>query len=310
VRKVRQVLAAEGARAYRKAKGDLPAFTFGGTFRPKRGINYLQHHSGILHGDMDHVKDLDGTRRAVCADPRTAYLFTSPSADGLKCGVHGPVVTDDAAYKHAWQVISEEYAQRYGVRWDVSGKDCSRLCFVSWDPDAYWNAHAERFEVPPPPPLEPPTARIVSRTPEPSNGGGYDFVGSALRTATQMIQAAELGVRHHARLRAARLLGGFVGAGLLSEHEALSVLASALIGHTEDLKAALKTVKAGLRYGAVNAFSLETLEAERQAWLEESFTVHPVRPHHAFDHDPWAGRRTLPLRPYGGLRLPREVRRG
>jgi hypothetical protein len=145
VQTVRQVLARDGKGAYDRAEASLPAFTFGGLFSPTRGNAYLQQHSGIAHGDLDHLTDVEAAKRAICRNTQTAYAFVSPSATGLKVGVHIPVVADDAAYKHGWQAVATEYARLYAVRWDPSGKDISRLCFASWDPELYWNPDASVF---------------------------------------------------------------------------------------------------------------------------------------------------------------------
>jgi VirE N-terminal domain len=114
VREVRQVLAAESKHTYDKAKAKLPAFTFPGTFSPSRANEHLRQHSGIVHADMDHVENMAATKRAISGDPRTVYLFDSPSATSFKFGVHVPVVADDAGYKHSWQVVSTEYERLYG----------------------------------------------------------------------------------------------------------------------------------------------------------------------------------------------------
>jgi hypothetical protein len=136
---------------------------------------------------------------------------------------------------------------------------------VSHDLDLFWNPTAEMFDVPPAPILQPrPPQRSISRQ-------GYVYQGYAERaiyTAVQMILTAELGTRHHARLRAAHLLGGYVAGGLLSDDQAYGALAQALVGHTDDLERALKTVQDGLAYGAAHPITLEALEAERQAWLD------------------------------------------
>ena len=115
---VRQVLARQGKRAYDKAKANLPALTFGGTFAPKRGIAHLQQHSRIIHGDLDHLPDVKAAKRTICSDPRTVYTFMSPSSGGLKIGVRGPLVADGAGYEHAWRVVSAEYARLHGIAWD------------------------------------------------------------------------------------------------------------------------------------------------------------------------------------------------
>ena len=49
------MLAGQGKRAYNKAKANLPAFTFTGTFTPSR-LNPTCSASGIMHGDLDHVE--------------------------------------------------------------------------------------------------------------------------------------------------------------------------------------------------------------------------------------------------------------
>jgi VirE N-terminal domain len=267
---VRAVLASEGKRAYDRAKAHLPAFTFAGTFAPRRGNAYLQQPTGIIHGDLDHLPDVAAVKQAICQDRRTAYAFVSPSGRGLKLGVHVPVVADDAGYKAAWLAVSNEYQQRYGGTWDPSGKDISRLCYVSHDLDLFWNPAAEMFDVPPAPITEP-------RTPQPSvsrpSHGYQGHAERAVRTAVDMIEHAEVGTRHHTRLRAARLLGGYIGGGLLSEDEAYGALAQALVGHTDDLQRALKTVEDGLAYGKSQPITLDELEAERQRWIEQRFPV-------------------------------------
>jgi hypothetical protein len=267
---VRQVLATQGKRAYNKIKATLPAFTFAGTFTPSRLNTHLQHHSGIVHGDMDHVEDMPSAKRAISSDPRTVYVFDSPSATGIKFGVHVPVVGDDAEYKSVWQVISGEYERLYGTKWDISGKDISRLCFASWHPAAYWNPKPEIFEVPPPPNQESPQPTSLQLSPT---------THTSDRTAVQMIQAAQLGTRHHTRLRASRLLGGYVAGGMLNYDQAYTVLEQALVGHTDYMAAALKTVKNGLAYGQAHPIILAALEADRQAWLDQHRKSQPRQSH-------------------------------
>jgi hypothetical protein len=273
---VRQVLSTKGQRTYNKAKNKLPALTFAGTFSPARAISHFQQHSGIIHGDLDHLPDVKAAKCAICSDPRTVYGFDSTSGTGLKIGVNGPRVADDPEYKRVWQAASMEYERLYGGKWDQSGKDISRLCYVSWDPEAYWNPNATVFEEPPPPIQE----SHAPTSPQPSTtthliGRREDYAVRAIRTAVQMIQAAVLGTRHHTRLKASRLLGGFVTGGVLSYDQAYTVLEHALNGHTDDMAAALRTVKDGLAYGQAYPITLEALEAERQAWLE----AHRLTPH-------------------------------
>jgi hypothetical protein len=55
----------------------------------------------------------------------------------------------------------------------------------------------------------------------------------------------------------------------MSEDQDYGALAQALVGHTEDLQRALTTVVDGLAYGQAHPITLEAIEAEREAWLDQ-----------------------------------------
>jgi hypothetical protein len=152
VERVRKILHTQGQDAYNETKRALPAATFCGTFAPTRAKANLQAHSGVIHGDIDHLQDKDdlaAKKQRLRVDPFTVYLFESPSATGLKVGLHVNRLPDDASYKHAWQAAADYHRAQYGIVWDRSGKDIGRLCYVSWDPDLYRNLDAPLFPVPP-----------------------------------------------------------------------------------------------------------------------------------------------------------------
>jgi hypothetical protein len=116
----------------------------------------------------------------------------------------------------------------------------------------------------------------------------------AIKTAVQMIQRAVLGTRHHTRLRAARLLGGYVAGGMLDYDQAYAVLEHALSGHTDDMAAALRTVKDGLSYGQAHPITLEVLEAARRVWRDSRRPIsRSGRPCQAHDSANREGRRTF-----------------
>ena len=133
VERLRALLASKGPEAYDRAKKAITAVTFGGTFAPTRAAANLVQHSGVVHGDIDHVLDPHTLKKALCADPRTLYCFISPSGSGIKLGTRVEPVSSDRAYKHAWTIVAQEYERQYGAAWDASGKDVSRLCFMSAD---------------------------------------------------------------------------------------------------------------------------------------------------------------------------------
>ena len=86
IERLRYLRLAHGQAAYNTAKQRLDAVTFGGTFAPTRSKTTLVQQSGVVHGDLDHLDDVQATKQALCADAYTAYCFTSPGGDGLKVG--------------------------------------------------------------------------------------------------------------------------------------------------------------------------------------------------------------------------------
>ncbi len=272
--RLRRIRTTRGTDNYNAAKKYLPAVTFGGTFDPTRAKRNLVQHSGVVHGDLDHLADAQAVKQLLCANPYTCYCFTSPSGDGLKLGVLVMPVTDDEAYKHAWQVMAYYYQQHYSMTWDPSGKDICRLCFVSWDPDLYVNPAAQCFPLPPvtvetPRPLDRPSPR-----PALPLDRRDDYARQALDTAVKMIDASTPGNRHFWRRKAAYLLGGYVAGGLLTADQALDALAAAVQRNTAHLQPSLKTVEACLEAGMQAAITLEHLEQERRQWLATHWHTH------------------------------------
>jgi hypothetical protein len=84
---LRQLRTSQGQAVYNAAKQQLDAVTFGGTFAPTRRKATLEQHSGLIHGDIDHLADAQAMKARLCADPYTAFCFTSPGGDGLKLDV-------------------------------------------------------------------------------------------------------------------------------------------------------------------------------------------------------------------------------
>ncbi len=211
---LRTTLQRHGKGIYDHYKKLLDAVTFGGTFAPTRAKHHLTQPSGLVHLDYDGVHDVAGVKQVLCGGDTVAYSFVSPSGQGLKVGVHVGQVADDGAYKHAWQVVADHFERQYGIIADQSGKDVSRLCFVSWDPEAYVHFDAEVFRVatmitPPPPPIG------TRQTPPPGNRR-EQYLRDAITRAVSLIASSRPptrnrpGTRHRNRLRAARLLGGYV----------------------------------------------------------------------------------------------------
>jgi hypothetical protein len=226
----------------------------------------LVQHSGVAHGDLDHLKDLQATKQALCTDPHTAYCFVSPGGDGLKVGVCIAPVTDDATYKHAWQTVAHYFQVQYGVTWAPSSKDVCRLCFVSWDPALYSNPDAQMFPVPPAstsvPHLYPPPP---PRRPVPHSCRDW-YARQALDRATHLIAVSVPGQQHYAQCKAAYLLGGYIAGGLLSYEDASTALEAAVQRTAQDVPRAMRDITDGLAAGQHAPITAEDVAQERQVW--------------------------------------------
>ncbi len=119
-------------------KRGLPAVMFSGQFSARRAAGLVTH-SGLIVADLDELgPDLARVAQLAKDDPHAVACFRSPSGDGLKI-VYRCDPSDHAA---AFRSMGAHVLARYGIAPDPSGKDVSRLCFVSHDPAAVVNADA------------------------------------------------------------------------------------------------------------------------------------------------------------------------
>ncbi|WP_332029935.1 VapE domain-containing protein, partial [Kaistella sp.] len=77
--------------------------------------------------------------------------FTSPSGNGLKVFVK--VATDKTEHKETFLKLQEYFENLLQLEIDKSGKDITRLCFFSWDPELYLNENATVFSTSEPEPV-------------------------------------------------------------------------------------------------------------------------------------------------------------
>lgn len=127
-------------------KKALPGATFSGTF-DERNDKRLVSYSGIVVLDIDE-KDYQKVMLAkveLAQDDWVYAFFESPSR-GLKILIKvssGADCHKDTAFPQVKQYIEDNY----GLEVDNSGKNISRLCFVSADPDLHINDGALVFHI-------------------------------------------------------------------------------------------------------------------------------------------------------------------
>ena len=143
----REALQNGDKESYVKLKRKLPAFTPSGVFEGGRKMDFLKMYSGFVHLDFDKLtpEDMVVAQGKCKSDSHTFGVFISPSGNGFKVLIEVNSGLEDHAV--AYQMVSDYYQKLTGIEPDPSCKDVTRLCFVSYDPDAYYSISSKKFEV-------------------------------------------------------------------------------------------------------------------------------------------------------------------
>ena len=135
---LRAIYQAEPDR-YLKEKRKLAAFCMSGTAKSR---TIPLEYSGIIQADCDKLgAKLPEVRSKLESDPHVAFVFLSPSGDGLKAGVR--IEGDFASHKESFQEMEAYFQFQHGISVCTSTKDPLRLCFFSHDPNVYRNGAAK-----------------------------------------------------------------------------------------------------------------------------------------------------------------------
>ena len=135
-----------GEAEYSERKKTLPAVTFSGTFSERKADKILSY-SGLICLDIDHLTEdnIIALKLDLLKDEHCVFCFVSPSSKGMK--VVYKVNTDKEHHLSAFLHLQDYFQKKYLVAVDPSGKDISRLCFVSYDPESLFNDEAKTFQV-------------------------------------------------------------------------------------------------------------------------------------------------------------------
>ncbi|MEI6900550.1 MAG: BT4734/BF3469 family protein, partial [Bacteroidota bacterium] len=130
---------------YNEKKKSLPAFTPSGLFEGGRKLKFLKEYSGCLILDLDKLDQdqLTFAKEKAAEIHYTYACFISPSGHGLKILVK--VFSRPVFHKQVFEQVKEYYEKQLELPVDPSGKDITRLCFVSWDELPYLNPSSAIF---------------------------------------------------------------------------------------------------------------------------------------------------------------------
>lgn len=147
-RKFSQVAARLGAKAakdaIREPKSHLPAVLPGGVFSVRKVVG-LERYSGLVPEDFDGLdsrQEAEALKGRLAPDPHTLLAFISPSGVGVKALMVLPV-----AHRHSynWKMAACYCLKEFDRAVDPSGKDVSRLMFLSYDAHPHWNPYAQKL---------------------------------------------------------------------------------------------------------------------------------------------------------------------
>ena len=131
----------------KEAKRRVPAVSPSALFNGRRGMAYVQQHSGFINLDLDNKENPGiaepAARARVYADQFTYAGHVSVSGHGLSIYVQ----IDPAQHEAAFLQLAAYFLAAWGVHVDPACKDVSRLRFVSYDPAMYLNPEARLFKI-------------------------------------------------------------------------------------------------------------------------------------------------------------------
>jgi hypothetical protein len=126
-----------------ESKMQLMAIMFNGTFSERKDDGLIQH-SGLCVIDFDKYPDkatMESERKKLIECPYVYMMFTSPSGNGLKAVIRIPE-SDKFEHKRRFEAFKEYIQSNY---FDSANGNVSRVCFESYDQDAYLNEFCDVF---------------------------------------------------------------------------------------------------------------------------------------------------------------------
>jgi hypothetical protein len=137
---------------YRKLKTQLP-YLVCGHFQPRVRLKEHFVYTERFFVDLDHLSeqgfDPEILMASLKSDPRIELMFRSPSGDGLKLLFRlKERITDLMYYSQFYKLFCRVWGADRMVQNLVDSKtsDVTRCCFVSHDPDTYYQPNAESID--------------------------------------------------------------------------------------------------------------------------------------------------------------------
>lgn len=125
----------------------LPYCTPAGIFI-KRNKKDLATQSGFAPIDIDDLPEPEKLKEKLKQDNYIKLMYISPSGKGLKLIIEIPINPEEySARVHSFYMYLEKTYNINIDSLDKSTSDISRACYLSYDPDTYYNENSKTFEV-------------------------------------------------------------------------------------------------------------------------------------------------------------------
>lgn len=139
--------------AYKERKILLP-YVVPSIFSPplRRKVNFAYSEHLIIDLDKLSVAGIKPSdlKERLKKDSRIEVMFVSPSEDGLKIFVRLQQRINDASqYSTFYKIFTRNFAREHELMQfvDMRTNDPTRACFLSFDPEIYYNPNAEKVAV-------------------------------------------------------------------------------------------------------------------------------------------------------------------
>jgi len=154
VQRIRSLKKQGDINAANEIKCSLHAVTFCGVYEGRRKADLCKYYNNLMVIDIDKLDDEEMRRVRTCLgqDDYVAAFWVSPSGNGWKglVGLEYARGRDESLMSRhhtAFIQLQEYFKIKYKIELDSSGKDITRLCFMSWCPDLIVKPVSNRFMV-------------------------------------------------------------------------------------------------------------------------------------------------------------------
>lgn len=118
-------------------KKKLPSVCFSGKFGKNRKDEELEQHSGFICLDFDNIEDVERKKEELMHTEIVYASWVSPSGKGVKALVK---IADGNQHKEHFDALLDEFIDA-----DKSGRNLSRVCYESYDPEIFINENSKIF---------------------------------------------------------------------------------------------------------------------------------------------------------------------